>query len=261
MILGMETNDLINQFLSVITTWQQAGVVAGLIVLVNLLTNVAKLEFIAKRVPAAVLPWIAVGLGGLGGFFLALSAGKPLAQAVVAGIIAGLGAIGTHELVKSSKPVVKAAARKLSGHPAMALIIISATSVIVLSSCHGECAKPENAASLKCTVVNSVLDCTVPELKSAVEAFLPIALGYVDKIKNPDGSIEWDVFADKLAASGRADAMCIFERTVGVVIAVAMKAGPSPTPHVDPGLQRERALEARIKRFGNIKVKTAEGVQ
>jgi len=254
----MDVNELIAQALSVITTWQQAGAVAGLIIAVNLLTNLFKVQAVSKHVPAVVLPWIAVVLGGVGAFLLALSAGKPLGQAVIAGIMAGLGAIGTHELVKSSKPAVRAAARKMARQPMVALFLI----IIPLGfSCalRGECAQPENASSLKCKIVNNVLDCTVPELKSTIEAFLPVALALVDKLKNPDGTIDWDLLADKLAGSGRADALCIFQRVVGFVLASSAKA--SPIPHVDPELQKSLALEARIKRFGNVRVKTESGVE
>jgi len=257
-------DELITQALSVITTWQQAGAVAGLIILVNLLTNLFKIEAVAKRVPAAVLPWVAVALGGVGGFLLALSAGKPLAQAVVAGVLAGLGAIGGHELFKSGKAAAPKVMGVLKRTPPAAIILIGlsvgSSSLLLVGCVRGECAEPVHAGELKCVVINGIVDCTKPELQATIEAFIPIAAGYLDKLTNADGSVDWDTFADKLAASGRGDALCIFERVAANFFSLLAKASPN-VPHVDVELNRSLAHEARLKRFGNYQVKTKDGVQ
>lgn len=260
-------DDLINQFLNVITTWQQAGIIAGLVVVVNLLTNLTKLGAFAKYVPAVARPWVALGLGVAAGFLSALAAGKSLAQAVVAGLLIGLSSIGTHEVVQSSKVVAPKAMRKLKRVPPAAFILIGlsfGTTTIFLAGCiRGECAEPAHAGELKCVVINGIVDCTKPELQSTIEAFIPIATGYLEKLVQPDSSVDWDAFADRLAASGRADAMCIFERVAASFLKLwPMLAKVSPdVPHVDIELNRTLAHEARVKRFGNYQVKTKDGVQ
>jgi hypothetical protein len=257
-------DDLINQLTSIITTWQSGAVLAALILAVNLATNLAKLQAVAKYVPAVVLPWVAAGLGSVSAFLAALASGKPVVQAVVSGLLIGLGAIGTHELVSSARPAVRAARTKAKlmmkhgGNAALVLIVVIVGSTTMISCMHGECAQPANAGSLKCTVVNGLVDCTAPELQPTIEGFLPIAKSYLGKLTNADGSVDWDTYADVLASSGRGDALCIFERVVAWFLTSKTMVA-SNVPHVDVETNRAAATAARLKRFGALKVKLADG--
>lgn len=94
---GMD--DIIAQLGSVVSSWDTLGTLAGMIAVVNLLVNLTKLKWLSDKVPAKARPWIALGLGALGGFLTALAASKSIPQAVVQGILNGMAAIGTHELM------------------------------------------------------------------------------------------------------------------------------------------------------------------
>jgi hypothetical protein len=100
-------DDFINQLTSIATTWQSAGAIAGLILVVNLLTNLTKLQIFASKVPAAARSYIAAGLGTVGGLLAALAKGLPVPQALLSGLVIGLSAIGTHEVVTNAKTSVR----------------------------------------------------------------------------------------------------------------------------------------------------------
>lgn len=93
--------DVLEQVGQVFGTYKDAGTLAALIVLVNLLVNllkvVGKFPFFGRFVKAAWLPWIAIGLGALLATLTALASGVPVGKALLAGVFAGLSAIGVHQ--------------------------------------------------------------------------------------------------------------------------------------------------------------------
>lgn len=108
-------DDILQQLGKVISDWNTVGALAGLIALVNLLVQLTKLHslpgFLGKAmawIKPSWRPYLAIGLGMLGGFLVALQQGKSWGAAVVGGIITGLGAIGGHEAITQAQPSEKA---------------------------------------------------------------------------------------------------------------------------------------------------------
>lgn len=99
---------LFTQFLQVLTDFKSAGLFLGAVALVNLLVNVTKLKaldkfFADKKWARAAL---ALMLPAAAGFLMALSQGKSswdALMAALAGLGAGLGAMGMHETVQVAK--------------------------------------------------------------------------------------------------------------------------------------------------------------
>jgi len=158
-------DDFHNQLTAVVTTWREAGALASLILLVNLLTNLTKLQVFAEHVPPAARGWIAAGLGSVGAFLAALTSGKPLALAVMSGLVIGLGAIGVHELISKLKPTKRVTAGILA--VAIALGVGSA------AGCR---------TSTRKVIRDTIVDCTKPEVANVVQASTPVALALVDKL-------------------------------------------------------------------------------
>lgn len=98
--------DILQQVISVIGTFRTGAVIAALIGVVNILTNLTKVQWLADRIPSKARPWIALALGVLTAAFTARQSGATWIAAIIAGVMAGLGSIGLHELVGSfqSKP-------------------------------------------------------------------------------------------------------------------------------------------------------------
>lgn len=55
-------------------------------------------QWLAKKLPPSVLPWVAVALGILGTISSAIISGQSVEQAVAAGIQSGIGAVFLHEV-------------------------------------------------------------------------------------------------------------------------------------------------------------------
>lgn len=100
-------DDLFKQLSSVISDWDTLGTLAGMIAAINLLVNALKLDGLKNKIPKRALPFIALGLGVAGGFLSALASGASIIRAVIQGMMLGLGAIGTHEVITQSLPVKK----------------------------------------------------------------------------------------------------------------------------------------------------------
>ncbi len=217
-------DEFINQLTSIVTTWQQAGALAGLILLVNLLTNLTKLQLFASRVPAAARAWVAAGLGTAGGLLTALASGKPVPQALLAGLIIGLGAIGTHELVSNAKPAVVAlranrAARKvakaIANGTAIVLTFICFYTIVTMgSACNTAAVKHAEAAAIDCT-------------KADREAIISTAASFVGPEatgQEPD----WAAIEAKALAAGLTIGGCALAEFVHDYTAKPVKAGLKP---------------------------------
>lgn len=94
--------------------WTKLGWLAGLMALVKLLVNLLKFAPIAKwfddQQKGWLKPYIAAGLGALLGGLGTFATGVGLAKSIVAGLLAGLGAVGLHETTsKTSEALTKKA--------------------------------------------------------------------------------------------------------------------------------------------------------
>lgn len=95
--------ELLEQASGAYTNWKKLGWLAGLVALVNLLINCLKVGAIKRwfdeQKKAWLIPYMAIGLGALLGVLsIFLTGGDPV-QNLVAGVMAGLGAIGGHEVL------------------------------------------------------------------------------------------------------------------------------------------------------------------
>lgn len=248
-------DDILNQLTQLVSTWEQAGTLAGLVVLVNLLTNLTKIKWLQDRVPAAARPWIAAVLGTAGGVLTALVGGKPLPLALVSGLLIGMSAIGTHELVSTARPKVRAArkaakaAMKAAG-PTATIVLIVSVGLIGIDALNSGCSAVSKET--KSIIANNMADCGKPAVKSVIDAAIDLALSYVEKLVDQDGAVDWNTFADKTKQSGWDGGICLYQATVDKFLMARMKAGPSPTPTMDPDLQKERAMDARAKAWPGL---------
>lgn len=100
--------ELLTQAFEVVKGFKDAGLLMGLVLLVNLLVNATKLPWIDGMI--SKVKWLraplALALGASAGLLGALAAGKSwaeIAMAVATGLVAGLGSVGLHEVVQSGK--------------------------------------------------------------------------------------------------------------------------------------------------------------
>lgn len=197
-------DDLLNQLASVITTWSQLGTIAGLIVAVNLLTNVIKFQKLQDWLCAKlkigvdtmkkIIPWVAVFLGAAGGFLTALQQGKPVPQAIVMGIIIGLGSIGTHEVVQTVKKSgdTPPSAGKTGANLAIVVTIVGVIFLLPACPVPGPVQPP----------LNAVIDClgqNRTQIDAVVNEFKPLISG---------GQVSWSDVADKGKTLGKEVGTC-----------------------------------------------------
>lgn len=100
--------ELLSQAFEVVKGFKDAGLLMGLVLLVNLLVNLTKLPWVTDLL--AKVKWVraplALALGACSGLLGALAMGKSwqeVAMAAATGLVAGLGSIGLHEVVQSGK--------------------------------------------------------------------------------------------------------------------------------------------------------------
>lgn len=201
-------DDFVNQLTSIATTWSQAGAIAGLILVVNLLTNLTKLQRFQSWVPAEYRSYFAAGLGMLGGSLTALSTGKPIPQALLSGLIIGMGAIGTHELMTNAKMKMRlrrVAARAVTSGGKVAIVFLLAiplSMVVVQPSCGGtgpspvtpivddgiDCIKTEAAAAAKGIDVITAITTIVAKVASVIAdpaSLASVVVGFFETYGEP----------------------------------------------------------------------------
>jgi len=87
----------------VVSQWETFGWIAGVVALIGLLMMLLRFSALDKWLEAKGLkkfkPYIAMVLGALSGFFTSFATGIGWLQSIVAGIILGLAAVGTHQAV------------------------------------------------------------------------------------------------------------------------------------------------------------------
>ena len=87
----------------VVSQWETFGWIAGVVALIGLLMMLLRFPALDKWLEAKGLkkfkPYIAMVLGALSGFFTSFATGIGWLQSIVAGIILGLAAVGTHQAV------------------------------------------------------------------------------------------------------------------------------------------------------------------
>lgn len=228
-------DDFINQLSGAISAFD-AGWLIGLIAIVNMLTNLTKVPKLKEWIPAAARKWVAFGLGVASGLLAALATGKPLAAALMQGVIVGVGAIGTHEV---TTPLTSKLGK--AGPAAMVAVffIVAGATIPTQMGC----------SWWQKDGKESVNKCAKPAVKDVITNSIPLALALVDKLTDKDGAVDWDTFADTTKASGWDAAVCMFDEVLNRFLVAKAKAGPSSVPHMDNELQKERALEARSKAF------------
>ena len=95
--------DLVNGATQTYLDWTKLGWLAGLIALINLLLNLTKFgpvnEWFTVNKKKWLLPYVAAGLGAILGGLLSYQLKAPIPQCVFEGLMAGLGAIGGHEVL------------------------------------------------------------------------------------------------------------------------------------------------------------------
>lgn len=99
--------NVINDVLNVINAWQTLGVLAGVVVLLQLLMKALKYkpvnEAFKKYKIKWIKPYIAMALGAAAGGIGAYIAGTEIANGIVAGIMAGMTTVGWNESVNKLK--------------------------------------------------------------------------------------------------------------------------------------------------------------
>ena len=95
--------ELVSAVGQVIDNWQNVGWLAGVIALINFLLSLLRfkpIDMAMERVDVKWLkPLIATLLGAALGGFSTFSTGASVLNSIVAGMLAGLGSVGFHELV------------------------------------------------------------------------------------------------------------------------------------------------------------------
>jgi hypothetical protein len=95
--------ELVTSVGKVIDDWKNVGWLAGVIALINLLLNLLRFKPIDMALERLDWKWlkplIATVLGATLGGFSVFSTGAGVLNSVVAGMLAGLGSVGFHELV------------------------------------------------------------------------------------------------------------------------------------------------------------------
>lgn len=102
-----EAGDLISDATKVYGDWKTGGWMAGLLALVSLLMGLLRFgpvnDFFRSNQIMWLKPILAAVFGGIGGGFAATVEGAGVGPAIVAGLLAGLGAVGLYEVAKRRK--------------------------------------------------------------------------------------------------------------------------------------------------------------
>jgi hypothetical protein len=92
--------------------------------------------------------------------------------------------------------------------------------------------------SLKCTSVNSIIDCTKGELPAVVMQVGPLVSKVIDSLTGADGSVDWSHVEELMASMSSAYGACI----IGSIIEGYMSAPPKLAPgEVKPAMASLRA--------------------
>lgn len=104
---GATVGELIGGTATAVDDWKTLGWVAGLIALINLLTHILRFKPLNSLLESKELkhikPWIAAALGAVGGGLTTFQTGAGVMNSAVAGLLAGMAAIGAHELMNVKK--------------------------------------------------------------------------------------------------------------------------------------------------------------
>lgn len=100
--------ELAKQAEKIAQDWEKLGWMGGVIAIVGLLIMLLRFKpinnFLEGKGWKWIKPYLAVGLGAVGGFFTSLAGGAVWYQAIIAGIIAGAAVPGFHQiLTKANK--------------------------------------------------------------------------------------------------------------------------------------------------------------
>lgn len=95
-------DQLLIQAKKILSDWRALGWVYGVIALIGFLILCLRLPvidtFLENRKLKHLKPWLAAGLGLLSGYFSTWATGAGFAPSLMAGLLAGLSAVGTHQL-------------------------------------------------------------------------------------------------------------------------------------------------------------------
>jgi hypothetical protein len=123
------------------------------------------------------------------------------------------------------------------------LIIAVATSLACCGAAQ-ECKDPANMNSIKCTAVNSAVDCTKGELPAVVTQFGPVVSQLIDEATGADGNVDWGHVEKLLGSLGSSYGMCV----LGNIIQNYMVSPPKLSPgEVKPSMASLKAGFAHAK--------------
>jgi hypothetical protein len=109
------------------------------------------------------------------------------------------------------------------------IFVIALTFFIATSSGCGaaqDCQKPENMNSVKCTAINSVIDCTKNELPAVVTQFGPVVEKLIGESTGADGGVDWGHVEKMLGSLSASYGACI----LGTIIQTYASAPPKLSP-------------------------------
>jgi hypothetical protein len=94
---------LFQQLSGVVSSWKTGGWIAGMIALTYFVVSLTKLSFLDKYFAKKtwLRPFVAVFSGALIATLTARASGQPWITAAIAGVMAGLGSSGLHELLSA----------------------------------------------------------------------------------------------------------------------------------------------------------------
>lgn len=118
-----------------------------------------------------------------------------------------------------------------------ALFVLASLSPLACGAAQG-CKKPENMNSMKCTAINSIIDCTKGELPAVVQQVGPLVSKVIDSVTAADGSVDWGHVETLMGSMSSAYGTCI----LGNIIEGYMNAPPKLVPgEVRPALATLKA--------------------
>ncbi len=109
---ALTVQELLEMVVKLISDWRSVGWMAGMVALINILINLLRLPFVDDVLHRAKLKWLkpllASMLGAILTALLSIMEGGPALSALAVGAIAGLAAVGLHELADKRHKVARA---------------------------------------------------------------------------------------------------------------------------------------------------------
>ena len=210
---AIDANTGLAQAMQAIADFRGGHVLLGLVLVVNLLTNLTKAPGLDEKIPNHARPFISLALGIAAALIGAKVAGVDWTSAIAAGIVAGLGSVAFHEIVQGIKGTGSAA-------PAAALLVAA----IGLGS---------GCAYFKKSTVSDLEHCATAAAAAEAQAILPAVVGVLE-----GGAADWEAQLAKLESVAGSAVLCAVQVAVNDFSFQgwpAPDAGPAdPAPDAGP---------------------------